>query len=79
MAEPRRVPLLQVKTSFSNGKAPSVGEKEHSKKKEDKDSIKDQPTVRLEISLKDSTEKTCPEYSYVKLIKDQVVCFFKLL
>ena len=77
MAEPRRVPLLPAKSTFSNEKSSASKCKENDSgqgKKEEKS--KNHKSVRLELNLAPSNEKNCPEYSYVQLVKDVLVCCF---
>ncbi len=72
MAEPKRVPLLPVKAT-SNGKISPQKDQSFEKIQDE-----DEETIRLEISLGDSTEKACPEFSYVQKIKGQLVGIFSL-
>ncbi len=71
MAEPKRVPLLPVKpgSTITNGKTPFDDPLAAKSKDEDEE------TIRLEISLSDSTETGCPEFSYLKQIKLKMVRF----
>lgn len=44
--------------------------------KEDRSKEKDPKTVRLELTLKPSTDTTCPEFFYTVLVKNELVGHF---
>lgn len=44
--------------------------------KESNPTKKDPKTVRLELTLKPSTDTTCPEFFYTDLVKNEVVGHF---
>ena len=60
MGEPRRIELMPVDT---------VEEPKPEKKKAKKRA----PTLRFDLALTESTERICPEFSYVELYKKAVV------